>query len=84
MLPKRKRRKQPDQSLSPLRKRKRRLVPLLMSTERNKLLAPRDFSLKQKKQEPERRFKRRLWEEKVRRCASLRSTIISHGEISTL
>ena len=84
MPPKKRRRRQPGQSLSPLRKKKRRLVPLLMSTERNKLLAPRDFSLKQKKQEPERRFKRRLWEEKVRRRASLESTITSHGEISTL
>ena len=84
MPPKRKRRKQPDQSLSPLRKRKKRLVPLLMSTERNKLLAPRVFSLQQAKQEPERRFKRRLWEEMVRRRASLVSIIISPGETSTL
>ena len=84
MPPKRKRRKLSSQSPSLLRKRKRRLVQLLMSTERNKLLAPRDFSLQQAKQEPERRFKRRLWEEIVRRCASLVSTILSPGEISTL
>ena len=57
---KKRRRRQPDQSLSLLWKRKRRLAPLLMSTERNKPLAPRDFSVKSKKQEPERRFKRRL------------------------
>ena len=55
-----------------------------MSTERNKLLAPRVFSLQQAKQEPERRFKRRLWEEMVRRCASLVSIILSPGETSTL
>lgn len=49
MLLKRKKRKKLDQFLSLSRRKKRKSVLPLTSTERNKLLAPRDYSQSQKK-----------------------------------